>query len=89
MTLSGSNVEDELGITYRQLDYWTRKGHLHPLNDVGTGIAREWTEAELEIARRMGRLTAAGVPVERAATFARNTWPRGEIAPGIVIEVTA
>lgn len=80
-----------LGITYRQLDYWVRKGYLRPEGEAspGTGIARQWPAAELDIARRMGRLVAAGFPPERAAAFARNDWPRGEIAPGIMVEVTA
>lgn len=89
VTLAPGSTEDLLGVTYRQLDYWNRKGYIRSANEgIGTGRTREWPRAELEIARRMGRLVAAGVSVERAAVFARDGWPRGEIAPGVVIEVT-
>lgn len=83
----------ELGITYRQLDHWARCGYLRPDRrwagkTLGAGSPRVWPAEELEVARRMGRLTAAGLPAKLAASFARDSWPRGEIAPGIFIEVT-
>jgi hypothetical protein len=34
----------------------------------------------------MGRLVAAGLEPKAAASFARGSWPRAEIAPGIWIE---
>lgn len=77
----------DLGISYRQLDYWSRKGHLRPGGQRGTGHVRQWAPAELEVAARMARLTAAGIAVETAAAFARGGWPRGEIAPGVVLQV--
>lgn len=84
-----THVADELGITYRQLDYWVRKGFLKPRRfGESSGISREWPPAELDVARRMGLLTAAGLVPERAHAFAREGWPSGEIAPGIRIEVT-
>jgi hypothetical protein len=81
-----------LGITYRQLDHWVRGGYLQPGRNwaghaKGPGSPRMWPPGELEIARRMGRLTAAGLPPALAARFARELWPGGEIAPGIWIEV--
>ena len=83
------HVEHALGITYRQLDYWTRQGHLKPKQDAPTsGAPRKWPLAELEIARRMARLTAAGIAVENAAAFARDSWPAGEIAPGLTLTAT-
>lgn len=90
ITLSRRDAEHDLGITYRQLDHWQRKGYLRPVNGFsGSGRDREWPLAEVEIARRMGRLVAAGLSVEQAARFARDTWPRGEIAPGVVVEVAS
>src|ERR1039457_2116003 len=77
-----------LGITYRQLDHWAIYGYLHPQIYGGSGTARWWPAAEVEIARRMGRLAAAGLTVKRAAAFARGDWPRAEIAPGITLEAT-
>jgi hypothetical protein len=74
------------GLTYRQLDYWVRAGYLRPVRDrTGSGIARLWPHAELEIAGRMKRLTDVGLPPREAHRFAREMWPDGEIAPGIWI----
>lgn len=82
-------LAEAAGISYRQLDNWVRLGHLRPVDpEPGTGSPREWPEPELEIARRMGRLTAAGLPLAFAARMARDTWPAGELAPGIEVLVT-
>jgi hypothetical protein len=80
------------GITYKQLDWWATRGYLKPDRQrpgalPTSGNPRSWPPEELEIATRMGRLTAAGIPPPLAASFARTGWPRGEIAPGIVLEV--
>ena len=84
-----SSVAAEIaGITYKQLDHWTRLGHLHPGGGSGTGNSRWWADDEVEVARRMGRLTSAGLPLAWSAQFARNGWPAGEIAPGILVSVT-
>lgn len=67
----------QLGLSYRQLDYWTRCGYLRPVqrceNRVGngTGYAREWPEYELSIAAAMGRLVRLGLTPARAAKVAR------------------
>lgn len=85
----GEPLAVSLGITYRQLDYWVLQGHLRPLDpQPGTGNAREWPESELIIARRMGRLTAAGLPLSFAAAMARESWPAGRLAEGITVTVT-
>jgi MerR HTH family regulatory protein len=89
------HLEAEIGITYRQLDYWARQGYLKPgrrANRRGraatSGVFRVWPAAEVEIARRMGRLARAGLDVARAAVYARDRWPCGEIAPGFTLEVS-
>jgi DNA-binding transcriptional MerR regulator len=80
----------QAGITYRQLDYWTRRGYITPENSrYHSGIEREWSRAELGVALRMGRLITAGLSAEVAARVAREGCGRLEIAPGIVIEVAA
>jgi hypothetical protein len=80
VTLGAANTEQELGISYRQLDWWTRLGLLRPLHVGGSGVNREWTRAELEVARLMGRLVAAGMKPAMAERIARSR--RCEIAPG-------
>jgi len=87
VTLGLHNTERELGISYRQCDHWVRLGLLNPLHVGGSGSQREWTRAELDVARVMGRLVAAGVKPAVAALVARSGG-RCEVAPGIVIEVT-
>jgi hypothetical protein len=83
------HLEAEIGITYRQVDYWTRLGWLKPENPVaGSGVSRRWPAFEVEVARRMGRLAAAGLGIPRAAAFARESWPAGEIAPGVTLAVS-
>lgn len=88
LTTCSLHVENELGITYKQLHHWAERGYLRPEQARrGTGIPRCWPPGEVEIARRMARLTRAGVIPAQAAVFARESWPSGEIAPGIRIEV--
>jgi hypothetical protein len=83
---------DWLGVTYRRLDHWVRRGYLRPgRQEAGTrhssGSYRTWTPAELETARLMGRLTRAGLTPAAAAKAAR-AGGRCELAPGIWVEVT-
>lgn len=72
-----------LGITYRQLDYWTRVGYLRTVAEPtpGSGRRRTWPPEELAVARRMGRLIRAGFEVDAAALTARQG--SHKIAPGI------
>jgi hypothetical protein len=84
------HLKEELGLTYRQLDYWVRAGHLHPERPFeGSGIRRHWPESDLAAARLIGRLTSAGLSLEVAARVARSGQSRCEIASGVWIEVTA
>lgn len=77
------------GVSFRVIDYWVRAGYLRPEGDGGgPGTQRRWPEEEQEVACRMARLAAAGLTVERAASFARDEWPGAEIAPGIHLLVT-
>lgn len=89
VSVGPTNAEDELGITYRQLDHFVRQGYLKPSHDGGSGHPREWTRAELDVARLMGRLSAVGIRLETAHRVARSGQCRAEIAPGIWIEVSS
>ena len=89
VTLSVASAERETGMTYRQIDHAVRLGLLKPLHVGGSGNPREWTRAELRVARVMGRLVAAGVKPAVAAAVARSHDCRCEIAPGVWIEVTS
>jgi transposase-like protein len=60
-----------LGVSYRQLDYWCRRGYLRPITPGGSGNPRRWPEAELEVARRMATLVRSGYQAAAAAQLAR------------------
>ena len=88
------HVRDELGISYRQLDYAVRAGYLKPERhwkgrSWGSGSPRVWPEEEIRVARLMGRLITAGLSLETAHAIARSGESRRELAPGVWIEVTA
>lgn len=77
----------DVGISYRQLDHWVRKGWLQPGNATpGSGAWRTWGEEERGVARIMARLVVAGIPPELAHRVAR-AGGSAELAPGIRIEV--
>ena len=95
MTTTLTTVADVLrltGVTYRQLDHWTRRGYLKPQHDKGgSGVPRDWPGKEIRVAATIGRLTRAGVDVSVAARIARDhvTLDQREftLAPGIKVEI--
>jgi hypothetical protein len=75
----------DLGLTYRQLDYWTRNGLLKADNQTpGSGNRRTWAPGELAVAVLIGRLVDAGISLRVAHDIARG---RREIGPGITIKI--
>lgn len=91
--ISTPELVAEGGITYRQLDYWSRAGLLRPDWHEGKwgpgqgGRSRTWNAGEQRVARLMGRLTAAGINPRTAEQVARSPQGRYEIGPGIWIQV--
>lgn len=78
----------QAGISYRQLDFWHRAGYLKAEQEWnGSGSLRLWSEAEVRVARAMGRLVDAGLTVRMAAIVARNGWTRSQIGPGVWLEL--
>jgi len=62
-----------LGVTYRQLDHWCRRGYLHPANGhPGSGNRRTWTDSELAVAHRMAQHVRNGMYPRAAAQLARQ-----------------
>lgn len=62
------------GATYRQLDYWSSLGYIRCEDEEnpGSGGARVWSSAELEIATWIVRLREVGFELAPAAAVARE-----------------
>ena len=60
-------------LSYRKLDYWTRKGFIQADNPApGSGYTRTWPADEVACAVTMSELVAAGIPPATACRAARN-----------------
>ena len=74
-----------LGLTYRQLDFWVRKGYLKPIRlGPGRGTDRMFPASEVQVAAKMAAYVAAGLPPAVAYRAVRNG---GQLAPGVRIVV--
>lgn len=75
------------GLTYRQLDYWCRRGYLRPtLPTPGSGCRRVFSLYEVGVAALMIRLVGAGVTVEGAHRAARDD---GWLALGVRVVLSS
>ena len=80
------------GISYRQLDYWTRIGLLHATDPTpGSGVARTWPDREVVVALLIRHLLDAGLELRAAGRIAREQVerPTGEVRlrGGIVLDL--
>lgn len=88
--ITSAEVLDRAGVTYRQLDYWTRAGMLHPTNgdQPGTGNPRFYPTSEIPIACLMRDLLAAGLTPRAAHRAARDLVDHGHtLLAGIRIDL--
>jgi hypothetical protein len=77
----------DAGITYRQLDLWTRRGWVIPSREgegEGPGYRRIWSEPERRIVRVMARLVRAGIGPAAAAGIAREAVKQGRRVVAVV-----
>lgn len=68
--MTSHEVTIKAGITYRQLDHWTRAGYIpgnRRLVDRGSGTPRFWTRAECAFVTRLAQLERAGINIRIAA----------------------
>lgn len=83
----------EVGVTYRQADYWCRRGYVQATRyAASSGIPRRLDTAEANVLAVMARLVHAGLTAETAARLAResrNGHGRHELADGVHIVLTA
>jgi hypothetical protein len=74
-------------LTYRKLDYWTRRGLVRCVSrGDGSGHRRYWPAEEARVAVLMSRYTAAGVTLKTAECAARND---GWLAPGVRVVLSS
>lgn len=67
--MTGPQAAKRAGITYRQLDYWCRKGWIsqHASAPLGHGIVRQLTRQEVTRINRLAALVNAGMNPQSAA----------------------
>lgn len=91
---SSPQVCELAGISYRQLDYWTRLGYLHPDHRGGTGYDRAWSETETVKVHAMAAMVRAGLTPAAAARYVARglmavlvTWTLPEVLDATAPEV--
>lgn len=61
-TVGALEAAELAGVTYRQLDYWTREGLVRPCRPArGSGSSRRYSTGEVELLRVIGVLSSMGV----------------------------
>ena len=65
-THSSADVCAHTGISYRQLDYWTRTGRIRGVGNPGSGDAREYTGEQLLAVGYASSLIEAGFTADAA-----------------------
>ena len=67
-TFSALECADLARVSYRQLDYWLRRGVLLPHRPAsGSGSRRQFARHEVSVVRLIGQLMAAGAVTEMCA----------------------
>jgi MerR HTH family regulatory protein len=71
--LRSPQVCDQTGASYRQLDFWQRRGFIGSRNDgQGSGSQRKWSPDEVAVVSRLVALVKAGIEPSVAAGVARD-----------------
>lgn len=79
-------------VTYRQFDYWIRRGwvHVDTPTGLGSGHARTISTHELAVVAEMGRLASLGLGPDVSARVGRDLASQGwSVLDGIRIEAAA
>lgn len=76
--VSATTLTTQAGISYRQLDHWTRHGWLHPdRRHPGSGHDRRWPVGEVVVATTIRRLLDSGLTIHAAQGIARDLLANG------------
>jgi DNA-binding transcriptional MerR regulator len=84
--MNAADLAEHAGITYRQLDYWTRQGWLRHAS-MGSGKDRDYTSTEAHVCVWMARFVRLGVTPVRAASYAREWVAHGRASLGEGLEI--
>jgi len=84
--VTGPELCTEAGITYRQLDYWTRTNLLTPLDAVepGSGHLRRYAEDQVNRTRTLRLLLDAGVSLVTCRQVIDQVVETGQVTVGAV-----
>lgn len=71
--MNAMELAGHAGVTYRQVDHWTRQGWIRSESGPGgSGHQREYSPAEVRAATWMARLTRAGFAPSAASRIVRG-----------------
>jgi DNA-binding transcriptional MerR regulator len=81
---SSTQVCEIAGVTYRQLDYWTRTGIVAPSVQAarGSGTCRRYSDDDVAKLRSIVETLLAGFELEKAVAYAAEIRDRGFAALG-------
>lgn len=68
--MNSREVCERAGVSYRQLDFWARRGWIGFEGGGGTGRSREFTSVQVDHIIRMSRLVKAGMYPNKAHQIA-------------------
>lgn len=88
--MNAPELAQRAGISYRQLDYWIRKGWIDGTNP-GTGYVRRFAEEDAARVMMMAKLIAAGLHPARAAELCGWLLETGvvRLGPGLLVKAAS
>jgi len=75
MAIGASELAKTVGVSYKQIDHWSRCGYIHPQNpDPGSGIRRSYSDMEAARVLVFAALSHLGVTPSGAHTMVELGW---------------
>lgn len=88
--MTSHQVTNMARISYRQLDFWARAGHIpgvERLCQLGSGVPREWSDREAHFVCVLARLVRAGVLAGKASKALREQMsPTGQLPSVLTLD---
>lgn len=89
MELNSIELCEITGLSYRQVDYWTRRGVLNPAHEImGSGTHRRWSDLETRVAVVAATLHRYGLGLDVIAVAAEHMreWSEDEWTGHVFID---